>query len=90
MKKIYIYIMTTFALLAGACSDNDLNDDAPVVPVTPDIVIPEGAPKGNYWLSFVPEMTEILDHTMKIRAVGSLYPVGYSVNGRGAFYFRSV
>ena len=34
--------MTTFALLAGACSDNDLNDDAPVVPVTPDIVIPEG------------------------------------------------
>ena len=43
--------MTTFALLAGACSDNDLNDDAPVVPVTPDIVIP----KGNYWLSLSPK-----------------------------------
>ena len=79
--------MTTFALLAGACSDNDLNDDAPVVPVTPDIVIPEGAAEGELLVKFVPEMTEILDHTMKIR---SLYPVGYSVNGRGAFYFRSV
>ena len=86
MKKIYIYIMTTFALLAGACSDNDLNDDAPVVPVTPDIVIPEGAAEGELLVKFVPEMTEILDHTCG----GSLYPVGYSVNGRGAFYFRSV
>ncbi len=47
--------MTTFALLAGACSDNDLNDDAPVVPVTPDIVIPEGAAEGNYWLSLSPK-----------------------------------
>lgn len=63
--------MTTFALLAGACSDNDLNDDAPVVPVTPDIVIPEGAAEGELLVKFVPEMTEILDHTMKIRAVGA-------------------
>ena len=46
--------MTTFALLAGACSDNDLNDDAPVVPVTPDIVIPEGAAEGELLVKFVP------------------------------------
>lgn len=46
MKRIYIYVITAFALLAGACSDNNLNDDAPVVPATPDIVIPEELPKG--------------------------------------------
>lgn len=47
MKRIYIYVITAFALLAGACSDNNLNDDAPVVPATPDIVIPEGAAEGE-------------------------------------------
>ena len=47
MKRIYIYVITAFALLAGACSDNNLNDDAPVVPATPDIVIPEGAAEGD-------------------------------------------
>ena len=34
MKRIYIYAITAFALLAGACSDNELNDDAPVIPAT--------------------------------------------------------
>ena len=78
MKRIYIYAITAFALLAGACSDNELNDDAPVIPATPDIVIPEGAAEGELLIKFVPEMTEILDRTMKTR---SLYPVRYSVNG---------
>ena len=68
MKRIYIYVITAFALLAGACSDNNLNDDAPVVPATPDIVIPEGAAEGELLIKFVPEMTEILDRTMKTRA----------------------
>ena len=71
MKRIYIYAITAFALLAGACSDNDLNDDAPVVPATPDIVIPEGAAEGELLIKFVPEMTEILDRTMKTRAAGA-------------------
>ena len=71
MKRIYVYVMTAFALLAGACSDNDLNDDVPVIPATPDIVIPEGATEGELLVKFVPEMTEILDHTMKTRVVGA-------------------
>lgn len=71
MKRIYIYVITAFALLAGACSDNNLNDDAPVVPATPDIVIPEGAAEGELLIKFVPEMTEILDRTMKTRAAGA-------------------
>ena len=57
MKRIYVYVMTAFALLAGACSDNDLNDDVPVIPATPDIVIPEGATEGELLVKFVPEMT---------------------------------
>ena len=72
MKRIYIYAITAFALLAGACSDNDLNDDAPVIPATPDIVIPEGAAEGELLIKFVPEMTEILDRTMKTRAAGMI------------------
>lgn len=71
MKRIYIYAITAFALLAGACSDNELNDDAPVIPATPDIVIPEGAAEGELLIKFVPEMTEILDRTMKTRAAGA-------------------
>ena len=65
MKRIYIYVITVFALLAGACSDNNLNDDAPVVPATPDIVIPEGAAEGELLIKFVPEMTEILDRVRR-------------------------
>lgn len=76
--------------LAGACSDNNLNDDAPVVPATPDIVIPEGAAEGELLIKFVPEMTEILDRTRKTRAAGALHPVGHSLNGRGALYLGAV
>lgn len=71
MKKIYIYVVTAFALLAGACSDSDLGDGAPGKPVTPDVVIPDGAAEGELLIKFVPEMTEILDRTMKTRAAGA-------------------
>ena len=47
MKRIYVYVMTAFALLAGACSDNDLNADVPGIPATTDIVMPEGANEGE-------------------------------------------
>ena len=80
MKRIYIYVITAFALLAGACSDNNLNDDAPVVPATPDIVIPEGAAEGELLIKFVPEMTEILDRTMKTRAVENFSHFGNELN----------
>ena len=71
MKRIYIYAITAFALLAGACIDYELIDYAPVIPATPDIVIPEGAAEGELLIKFVPEMTEILDRTMKTRAAGA-------------------
>ena len=76
MKRIYIYVITAFALLAGACSDNNLNDDAPVVPATPDIVIPEGAAEGELLIKFVPEMTEILDrkHVRREPPPGRAFP----------------
>ena len=85
MKRIYIYAITAFALLAGACSDNELNDDAPVIPATPDIVIPEGAAEGELLVKFVirkrrsEQWTMIL--TYEIKTYQSLYPVRYSVNG---------
>ena len=42
-----------------------------MIPATPDIVIPEGAAEGELLIKFVPEMTEILDRTMKTRAAGA-------------------
>lgn len=70
MERLYIYILI-FALVAGACSDHDLVEQAPATPGTPGTTIPEGAADGELLIKFVPEMSDLLDRTFKTRAAGA-------------------
>lgn len=68
MNRLYIYILM-FALLLGACSDNDIVNDVVKGPGEPSIDLPIDVTKGELLIKFKPEMTDILDQTMVTRSV---------------------
>lgn len=93
MKKIYLYAFA-FLLLAGACNDNDIVTEAPALPDMP-AKLPVDATKGELLIKFAPEMSDILDRTMKTRAVGAATRSGIPSTDEvldilGAYHFERV
>lgn len=72
MKKIYLILMTAFAVTFGACTDNGLVGDViPEGPEAPVINSPDGANVGEIIVKFKQEVTTTLDQ-LATRAMGSV------------------
>lgn len=72
MKKIYLILMTAFAVTFGACTDNGLVGDViPEGPEAPVINSPDGANVGEIMVKFKQEVTTTLDQ-LATRAMGGV------------------
>ena len=69
MKNLYLYIVT-FALVLGACTDNDLEPDL-IVEESTISNLPLDAKKGELLIKFDYRISDLLDRSFKTRAVSS-------------------
>lgn len=60
----YLYSIMAVALLAAACVKDDIATKMPSEEHTTEVVVPEGANRGEVIIKFKPEMEAILDQTM--------------------------
>ena len=94
MKRIYLYV-TMFALLSGACADDGLTEQMSGTPDTPNTEIPVEATEGELLIKFAPEMSDILDRTLKTRAAGASTRSGIPSTDEvldilGAYHFERI
>ena len=92
MKKYNLFV-ALFALLFTACQDDLILDNGSQDIDVPQQNIPDEAAKGELLIKFVPEMSDILDHTFKSRAMGSRSGIPSTdeiLETLGAYHFERV